>query len=127
MGIDEQFLNEVARDLPIIRPIKEFIHLNLLLPYQHLPFWEALEEVSRKLEAHPFSELSHYRKKIQEGELPLELLKKRLASLLPEDKCAEALSFICEGDFKFTYHDLRVGTLHDCWNDILGVNVIQMA
>ncbi len=126
MLIDMDFLSEVARDLPIIRPIKEFIHLNLLLPYQHLPFWNALTEVSAKFEAHPLPELEHYRKKIKSGELPLVLLRDKLDRILKEDS-EQAMKFILEGKFEFIHHDSRTGKLHDCWNEYLGINIIQLA
>ena len=63
----DRFLEEIAQELPIIRPISEFIHLNLLLPYQNLPFWEAVKTVSKKFEAMPFGELDLYREKIKSG------------------------------------------------------------
>lgn len=126
MLIDMDFLSEVARDLPIIRPIKEFIHLNLLLPYQHLPFWNALTEVSAKFEAHPFPDLEHYRTKIKSGELPLTLLQDKLERILKEDS-EQAMRFILEGKFEFIHHDSRTGKLHDCWNEYLGINIIQLA
>lgn len=126
MVIDMDFLNEVARDLPIIRPIKEFIHLNLLLPYQHLPFWEALDEVRTRFEAHPFPDLEHYRKKIQDGDLPLPLLRKKLEALDGID-ADEAMKFIMKGSFEFIHHDSRMGQLHECWNELVGINIIELS
>lgn len=120
MLVDVKFLNEIAMDLPIIRPIKEFIHLNLLLPYQHLPFWEALKEVSQKLEANPFSSLDYYRERIKEGDIPLNLLKEKLNS-------EESLRFILEGKYEFVHHDSRFGKLHDLWNEHLGINVMELS
>lgn len=126
MVVDEKFLNEIAMDLPIIRPIKEFIHLNLLLPYQHLPFWEALKEVGQKLEANPFSSLDFYRERIKDGDIPLALLQKKLeANHVLDD--GNSLRFIYEGEYQFIHHDSRFGKLHDSWNAHLGVNVMELS
>lgn len=121
------FLDTVAQELPIIRPIKEFIHLNLLLPYQHLPFWEALKLVSSKFEAMPFAELTLYRDKIKEGFLPLLLVEEKLKRLAPAENHKDLIERLLRGDFEFTHHDLRVGRLHHLWNKNLGVNIIQLA
>lgn len=126
MKMNVEYLNEVVSDLPIIRPIKEFIHLNLLLPYQHLPFWEALSEVSAKLEAYPFLGLDHYRTKIKNGELPLELLRNKLKKI-SEVNVEEALKFILESHFEYIHHESRSGRLHQYWNETLGINIIELA
>lgn len=126
LAIDADFLDHVARDLPIIRPIKEFIHLNLLLPYQHLNFWQALEEVSFKLEAMPFPEMSFYRAKILKHEIPLQLIEEKLAHLSASDR-AEVLDHILRSDFTFNHHDVRIGSLQDEWNKLLKINVIQLS
>jgi uncharacterized protein YbcC (UPF0753/DUF2309 family) len=121
------FLDNVAQELPIIRPIKEFIHLNLLLPYQNMPFWDALKLVSLKFEAMPFAELSLYRDRIQSGEVPKELVLAKLKKYVPQTDAAELMERIMRADFEFTHHDLRVGSLHHLWNKKLGVNIIQLA
>lgn len=127
MSIDLNFLEEVARDLPIIRPIKEFIHLNLLLPYQHLPFWEALLQVGLKLEAFPFADINFYRERIKSGEIPLALIEAKIEKLPSHIDKIKVFDQITKNDFNFVHHDPRVGPLHDEWNDLIGINVIQLA
>jgi uncharacterized protein YbcC (UPF0753/DUF2309 family) len=120
------YLDEVAQELPIIRPISEFIHLNLLLPYQHLPFWDAVREVGTKLEAMPFAELSFFQQKIKNNELPIEIVKKKLLENHSVN-VDEQISFILNSNYEFTHHDFRVGRLHHLWNTSLGINIIQLA
>lgn len=127
MTIELKFLDEVARDLPIIRPIKEFIHLNLLLPYQHLPFWEALMEVGHKLEAIPFPEIDYYRERFETGEIPLTLIEKKISELPDGIDKGKVYDHIIKNKFNFSHHDPRVGNLHDQWNDHIGVGVMQLA
>lgn len=127
MSIELSFLEEVARDLPIIRPIKEFIHLNLLLPYQHLPFWDALLQVGLKLEAFPFADIHFYRERIESGEIPLSLIESKIEKLPPGIDKIKVFEQITKNDFTFVHHDPRVGPLHDEWNELLGINVIQLA
>lgn len=127
MSIDFRFLDEVARDLPIIRPIKEFIHLNLLLPYQHLPFWEALTQVSSKLEAMPLADMEFFRQKINSGELSEDLIRAKIDLHAPVAKQTEVQEFVFKSPFAFTHHDSRVGRLHEQWNELININVIALA
>lgn len=119
-------LENIAEELPIIRPISEFIHLNLLLPYQGIPFWEALKKVSSKFEAMPFLEQEFYRYRIQSGEIPREKVIQRLQKLIGNQAEASFNHFMNE-DIKFTHHDQRTGRLHSLWNSASGMNIIQLA
>lgn len=120
------FLDEIAQELPIIRPISEFIHLNLLLPYQNLPFWEAIKTVSKKFEAMPFGELELYREKIQTGFLPESLIREKLAKTEPH-QVDNIIKLLYQEKIEFTHHDLRIGKLHHHWNTSLGVNISSLA
>ncbi len=125
--INQEFLNELARDLPIIRPIKEFIHLNLLLPYQHLEFWDALKQVSSKLEAMPFAKMSFYREKIKNEEIPVRLIQSKLEALPSEINKESIAKYIFEDDVVVWHHDQRSGRLHEAWNELLDVNVNNLS
>lgn len=122
----EELLVEIAKELPIIRPISEFIHLNLLLPYQHLPFWEAVKTVSTRFEAMPFAELQLFKDQVKSGFLPFSLIEEKFLRLQPQSK-DELARIFSEPDFIFPHHDLRVGALHQLWNESLGVNIIQLS
>ena len=122
----DRFLEEIAQELPIIRPISEFIHLNLLLPYQNLPFWEAVKTVSKKFEAMPFGELDLYREKIKSGFLSEELIKQKLAQIAPSE-VSDIIDLLHHKHIEFIHHDLRNGKLHHHWNSSLGVNVASLA
>ncbi len=123
----DHFLEEIAQELPIIRPISEFIHLNLLLPYQNLPFWDAVKTVSKKFEAMPFGELELYREKINSGFLSEDLIKQKLKKISPENEWEEILSPLHHHKIEFVHHDLRNGKLHHHWNNSLGVNIASLA
>lgn len=126
MELTEEVLRELGRDLPIIRPIKEFIHLNLLMPYQDRPFWEALRAVSEKLEANPFRPLSFYRRELHQGKIPEEKLRSKLKDLLgPEAEAS--LEWIRQGEFTFVHHDSRLGPLHLEWQKQLKSPFIEVA
>lgn len=127
MAMDFQFLQDVARDLPIIRPIKEFIHLNLLLPFQHLNFWDALLQVSSRFEAMPLADIKFYREKILSKDIPMELLEQKIRRYSLEAQRDSIMSHILHESFEFTHHDSRVGRLHEHWNDLLKINVIQLS
>jgi uncharacterized protein len=120
------FLEGIAEELPIIRPISEFIHLNLLLPYQNLPFWEAIKTVSKKFEAMPFGELELYREKIKSGFLSEELIKQKLNQIAPS-QIEEIIDLLHHKQVEFIHHDLRNGKLHHHWNTSLGVNIASLA
>lgn len=121
-----RFLDEIAQELPIIRPISEFIHLNLLLPYQNLPFWDAIKTVSKKFEAMPFGELELYQEKIKSGFLPESLIKEKLERL-ESNHAQEIMELLSREKIEFMHHDLRVGRLHHHWNTSLGVNISSLA
>ncbi len=125
--ITEEKLNSFARDLPIIRPIKEFIHLNLLLPYQHLNFWDALKEAQSKLNAFPFLDLNYYREKIRIGEISKDVIEKKIELISDKKNQTEIKDFIFNKPFSFVHFDQRYGRLHEEWNSVLDVNVIDMA
>lgn len=126
MELTPEVLRELGKDLPIIRPIREFIHLNLLMPYQDRPFWEALRSVSEKLEANPFRPLGFYRSELERGRIPEDKLRAKLEVLLGSDADA-ALAWIHEGDFTFVHHDSRLGPLHLEWQKKLESPFIEVA
>lgn len=119
-------LENIAEELPIIRPISEFIHLNLLLPYQHVPFWEALKAVSLKFEAMPFHDQGFYRNSILRGEIPKDRVIERLEKSVGDDAHPSFDKFMTS-DFKFIHHDHRTGRLHYLWHQTTGINISQMA
>lgn len=125
MTIDLAFLNSLAEDLPIIRPIKEFVHLNLLLRYQDLYFWDALKKISQKLEAYPFNKVDFYVDYFAKSPELQAKLEKRLSMRLGE-KSTEALRKLQNKEVEFTHHDLRVAPLHDAWNKALKINFTEM-
>jgi len=125
--ITKEVLVDFAKDLPIIRPIKEFIHLNLLLPYQHLNFWDALREVSFKLDAMPLLDLDFYREKLNDGSLSRTILEKKINQTEDENLKSKIKDFIYSGKFNFIHFDQRSGHLHSVWNDFLGINVSDLA
>lgn len=126
MELTPEVLRELGKDLPIIRPIKEFIHLNLLMPYQDRPFWEALRRVSENLEANPFRPLGFYRSELECGRIPEATLRSKLVALLGGDADA-ALAWIKEGEFAFVHHDSRLGPLHLEWQKALESPFIEVA
>jgi len=125
--ITKEILVDFAKDLPIIRPIKEFIHLNLLLPYQHLDFWDALKEVSFKLDAMPLLDLDFYREKLSEGTLSRVILEKKINQIQDENLKSKIKEFIYSGKFDFVQLDQRSGHLHSAWNNFLDINISELA
>jgi|GEM_PF-6025113 len=125
MKINIEYLNNLAVDLPIIRPIKEFVHLNLLLRYQENDFWVAIKKVGQKLEAYPFNSVKFYQELFQKNPQLKELLEERLLKRLG-DKSAEGYQRLLSGKIEFQHHDLRVAPLHDAWNKVMKVNITDM-
>lgn len=125
MTIDLPFLNSLAEDLPIIRPLKEFVHLNLLLRYQDQFFWEALKKISRKLEAYPFNKVEFYLELLKNHpELEPQLrnrLQMRVGSLSDQ-----AFNRLQNNKIDFVHHDFRIAPLHDAWNKVLKVHFTEM-
>lgn len=125
MLIDLKYLNSLAEDLPIIRPIKEFVHLNLLLRYQDQDYWNALKNISRKLEAYPFNKVDFYLKTFSEKPHLKEKLKKRLELRL-KNRAEEGMEKLFSGSIHFLHHDFRLAPLHEAWNKVLKVNITEM-
>ena len=120
-------VQEIVSELPIIRPIQEFIHLNLLLPYQSQPFWTALQQVSTQFEAMPLPSPVYFRELIHNGLLPVGLLRSRLQREFA-DRADTILHDLSEGVLpQFEQHDKRKGPLHQQWNHRLGVNISELA
>lgn len=123
----QEIIEKSSQDLPIIRPIKEFIHLNLLLPYQHLNFWDALKLAGNKLNAFPFSDLNFYREKLKSEEISKKLLSHKLNSLKNPEEKRLIEEFIFQGNYDYEYKDQRYGRLHDEWSKALKVNIADLA
>lgn len=126
-NLKSNFLDLVAQDLPIIRPIKEFIHLNLLLPYQKMPFWDAIQVISLKLEAFAIPSINYFKNKMNEDptyhKLILDEIKK---SSTPEEQSILHNHIFNESNM-FIQHDIRIGKIHNEWNTYLEVDVMRLA
>lgn len=125
--LKENFLEDIASDLPIIRPIKEFIHLNLLLPYQKLDFWEAIQNVSIKLEAQAIPPMTFYRQKMNENPEYKKQLLEEINNIKNDSKKNLMSSYIFEDTATLLQNDIRIGELHDQWNSYLGIDVMRLA
>jgi len=121
----DHILKDISQELPIIRPISEFIHLNLLLNYQHLPFFEALKLVSDRFQAWPLPNFDFFKEKILNNEISLSEINEKVKIHDPE-LVHETERIIFENKTKIQ-NDLRQGRLHQFWNKAIGANVVQMA
>ena len=126
MKINSELLNQLAEDLPIIRPIKEFVHLNLLLPYQNQDFWQALKNVSEKFESYPFNSQDFYREKLKSQSIDEKKLKERLVQRLGNEAESVFNEFLSK-NFEFTHHDARVAPMHEIWNKKLETNLTELS
>jgi uncharacterized protein YbcC (UPF0753/DUF2309 family) len=125
--LKSNFLELVIEDLPIIRPIKEFIHLNLLLPYQKMPFWEAISLISQKLDAFAIPSMQFFREKMQnDAQFKAQILKK-IDAINDTKKSNAILDQIHNVNYQFIQHDIRFGQLHNHWNTYIGVDVMRLA
>ena len=123
--IDLPYLNSLAEDLPIIRPIKEFVHLNLLLRYQDQNYWSALKNINKKLEAYPFNKVEFYLEFLEKHPTEKIKLENRLKSRLGS-RAGEGMKKLMDKQIEFIHHDLRIAPLHDAWNKVLKVNITEM-
>jgi uncharacterized protein YbcC (UPF0753/DUF2309 family) len=69
---------EKAKHLPNIRPLREFLHLNLFPGLQPLPFWKAMEQCSVDFGQIPFPSLSFYKSKLKEREIDHDILNSQV-------------------------------------------------
>lgn len=124
----DNFLLNVAKHLPIIRPIKEFVHLNLLANFQHLNFWDALREVSSDLDARPFLDLNYYQDLLNKNEIDQRMLKQILQKEFGNQSEADRIyKKYHNTPLMFEHHDARVGRFHFAWNEITQAPIAELA
>ena len=72
-------VEETIRFLPNIRPLTEFLHLNMLPGLIHEPFWKAMHDSSKQYSFIPFLPISYYQEKYAQGDIDRGLLERELA------------------------------------------------
>jgi uncharacterized protein YbcC (UPF0753/DUF2309 family) len=124
----DNFLLNVAKHLPIIRPIKEFVHLNLLANFQHLNFWDALREVSSDLDARPFLDLNYYQDLLNKNEIDQRILKQIMQKEFGNQSEADRIyKRYHNNPLMFEHHDARVGRFHFAWNELTQAPITELA
>lgn len=63
------WLREARPKLPIQNPLWAFVHNNILLEFEHLPFADAVREAAALYRANPYERESFYRAELQRGRL----------------------------------------------------------
>lgn len=124
----DKFLLDVAKHLPIIRPIKEFVHLNLLANFQHLNFWDALREVSTDLDARPFLDLPYYQDLLNKNEINPRILRQIMEREFGNPSEADRIyKRYHNNPLIFEHHDARVGRFHFAWNELTQAPITELA
>jgi uncharacterized protein YbcC (UPF0753/DUF2309 family) len=124
----ENLLKNVAKHLPIIRPIKEFVHLNLLSQYQHLHFWEALKEVSAELDARPFLDLTYYQQLLEKKQIDEAKLNQILLSEFGHQSEVDRIKDkYFRTPITFDHHDSRIGRFQFAWNEISQAPISELS
>lgn len=77
--INEQ-IQETQKYLPNIRPLKEFVHLNLYHKQQHKFFWQAIEDISLKYSILVLPPLKYYQDLYAKGSINGEILQSHIKS-----------------------------------------------
>lgn len=72
-------VEETIRFLPNIRPLTEFLHLNMLPGLTSEPFWKAMQDSSTKYSFIPFLPISYYQERYAKGDIDRGLLERELA------------------------------------------------
>lgn len=124
----DSFLLGVAKHLPIIRPIKEFVHLNLLANFQHLNFWDALREVSADLDARPFLDATYYQELITKNMIDPQVLAQVMLEEFKTPLEAERVAKKFNNrPLEFHHHDARIGRFHFAWNELTQAPIAELA
>lgn len=124
----DNFLLDVAKHLPIIRPIKEFVHLNLLANFQHLNFWDALREVSADLDARPFLDLNYYQGLIRKNAIDPQVLDRVMEDEFGHANEAKRIYQKFQNhSLVFEHHDARIGRFHFAWNELTQAPISELA
>lgn len=74
----KQQINSTIKYLPNIRPLTEFIHLNLYFGLQDKFFWQALEDISLKYSIIPFPEMAYYQGMFKQGFIDKDILNSQI-------------------------------------------------
>ncbi len=82
----EETTQKVRKYLLNIRPLSEFIHLNIFPDLTDLPFWQAMRETSTFYSFIPFVPMSFYQQKYVLGSIPNEYLENELNCRIHEEK-----------------------------------------
>lgn len=80
----EAWLEYCRPRLPLQNPLWAFIHNNILLSFEHLPFLDAVREASALYRARPFESERFYREALASGRIRRETLEAVLAERFPE-------------------------------------------
>jgi uncharacterized protein YbcC (UPF0753/DUF2309 family) len=127
MNSIEKLLDEIVQDLPIIRPIREFVHLNLLMPYQGQNFWKAIHSVGIKFDSHPLPSLRFFQKLLKQQKISAQVLEVINNHYTPASLRSKVMATLQTHDQEFYHTDIRLGPLHAQWNDYLQVNIVSLA
>ncbi|MBL7664122.1 MAG: DUF2309 family protein [Bacteriovoracaceae bacterium] len=80
------YVNDVAKFLPNIRPLNEFLHLNMLPGLQTMPFWQAMRESALKYSHLPFMPISFYQNKLKSGAIDVHILDAEIRAEAKDEK-----------------------------------------
>jgi uncharacterized protein YbcC (UPF0753/DUF2309 family) len=82
--IVSEWLAFCAPRLPLQNPLWAFVHNNILLNFEELPFLDAVREAAALYRARPFETEDFYREELARGRIRRETLMRVLAARLPE-------------------------------------------
>jgi hypothetical protein len=88
--VDEK-IKEVSQFLPNIRPLTEFLHLNIFPGLQKYEFWQALENASRAYSLIPLPAYKFYQERWKSGAIDPNILDLALREAVDEKNDLESL------------------------------------
>jgi uncharacterized protein len=121
VSIDKMMAN-ATEFLPNVRPLHEFLHLNILPGLQQYPFWDALKRAANHYAIHPFLPLSQYQKLFNDKVIDEKILKEEL--LRAKSPCSWEDLFA--DDIEFTSSEKSFRPLHITINKFIKYSLFEL-